>query len=255
MNNNEVFNSNGLVRDYLSHDYFSAAEKKILQFVTREESCRTMLDLGVGGGRTTKFFAPFFDDYTGIDYSPNMIEACRSRFSEKPYRFMVDDATMLNNLCDNTFDFILFSFNGIDCVGLQQRHLVLQQVKRVARNNAWFAFSTHNTNNLKKLYSYQFPRNPLKYPREMHRLNKIKQHNQPYKEIAMLDRVVINDVESDSILEIVYTKPQKQFMELKETGFVDIKILDKIGKDIAYENLTDTFPDDPWLTFLCRIIK
>lgn len=38
----------------------------------------TMLDIGVGAGQTTPYFAQSVKEYIGIDYSSQMIQACRS---------------------------------------------------------------------------------------------------------------------------------------------------------------------------------
>src|SRR2546430_7085903 len=77
-----------------------------------------MLDIGVGRGRTTAHFGSLVKEYTGIDYSPRMIEACRQqfRYAKVPFRFEVGDARDLHVFGDGVFDFILFSFNGLDAM-------------------------------------------------------------------------------------------------------------------------------------------
>ena len=73
-----------------------------------------MLDIGVGGGRTTLHFAPLVKEYVGIDYSQNMIKACQERFAQ--VSFQTADARSMGIFKDSTFDFILFSYNGIDYI-------------------------------------------------------------------------------------------------------------------------------------------
>src|SRR5476649_1848663 len=70
-----------------------------------------VLDLGVGAGRTTAILAPFSRNYLGVDYSEQMIEAARRKFPE--HRFAVMDAADMSSLISETFDVIVFSFNGI----------------------------------------------------------------------------------------------------------------------------------------------
>ena len=41
---------------------------------------KAMIDIGVGGGRTTHHFAPRVGRYLGIDYSTEIIKACELRF-------------------------------------------------------------------------------------------------------------------------------------------------------------------------------
>jgi ubiquinone/menaquinone biosynthesis C-methylase UbiE len=62
-----------------------------------------MLDIGVGGGRTTKYFFPLAKEYVGIDYSPEMIQACKKKFPE--LRFEVADVRNLSLFGDGHFDF------------------------------------------------------------------------------------------------------------------------------------------------------
>ena len=41
-----------------------------------------MLDIGVGTGRTSRYFASNFNQYHGIDYSSAMIDFCRKKFKK-----------------------------------------------------------------------------------------------------------------------------------------------------------------------------
>jgi SAM-dependent methyltransferase len=56
------------------------------------------------------------------------------------------DARDLAAFPDASFKFVLFSFNGIDCMPYEERSKVLQAVYRVLEPGAYFAFSTHNLN-------------------------------------------------------------------------------------------------------------
>ena len=39
-----------------------------------------VLDLGVGGGRTTAFLSSRAGAYVGLDYAPTMVKICRLKF-------------------------------------------------------------------------------------------------------------------------------------------------------------------------------
>ncbi len=74
-----------------------------------------MLDIGIGAGRTTAHFAPLAGEYVGVDYGAAFVEHCREVFGEsESVRFSVADAREFDTLGLGRFDFILFSFNGID---------------------------------------------------------------------------------------------------------------------------------------------
>ena len=91
-----------------------------------------MLDLGVGTGRTTYTFAKVTREYVGIDYVPAMIKKCIQKFGQSPsIRFLVCDARDLSIFSDNSFDFVLFSWCGIDAASHAGRKRILAEVRRV----------------------------------------------------------------------------------------------------------------------------
>ena len=58
----------------------------------------TVLELGVGGGRTAGPLAKIAGQYIGIDYSQAMVEACRARYPLLEFRH--GDATDLSQFED-----------------------------------------------------------------------------------------------------------------------------------------------------------
>lgn len=109
----------------------------------RDELARArLLDLGVGGGRTAVVLAPLVGHYVGVDYAPELVEAARRRCPGVDLR--VGDARALAGLDDASFDVVLFSFNGIDTVGHDDRRAVLAEVHRVLVPGGLFLFSAHN---------------------------------------------------------------------------------------------------------------
>jgi SAM-dependent methyltransferase len=101
-----------------------------------------VLDIGVGGGRTVGLLALLTDHYIGVDYSPEMVAACRARYPTKDFR--VVDARDMSRFEDGSFEFVFFSHNGIDTVGEQDRKRIYQEVHRVLTEDGLFAFSTLN---------------------------------------------------------------------------------------------------------------
>ena len=62
-----------------------------------------------------------------------MVEVCRARYPA--FAFRQGDATNMVSLGDASFDFVLFSFNGIDTMPHAQRLQVLAEVRRVLRDD------------------------------------------------------------------------------------------------------------------------
>jgi SAM-dependent methyltransferase len=102
-----------------------------------------VLDVGVGGGRTTAYLSARAERYLGVDYSAKMVEACRKRFPR--LEFMVADATNLATIADDSFDCAVFAFNGIDYIPSDEARIAcLRELRRVTRPGGCIIFSTHN---------------------------------------------------------------------------------------------------------------
>jgi SAM-dependent methyltransferase len=102
-----------------------------------------VLDLGVGGGRTTPFLSATAARYVGVDYVASMVEACRRRFPQLD--FITADARHMPVFADGEFDSVVFSFNGIDTMGTDaDRARCLKEIARVLRPKGRFIFSSHN---------------------------------------------------------------------------------------------------------------
>ncbi len=146
------------VTDYASRCELQAPEESILGELRDTLTHARMLDIGVGGGRTTLHFSPLVREYVGVDSSENMIAACRQRFPADPdrVRFKVLHAQDLSAFADSYFDFVLFSYNGIDNLGHQERLRAIHEVHRVTKTDAAFAFSSHNLLSLRLAFRQQF---------------------------------------------------------------------------------------------------
>lgn len=100
----------------------------------------TILDIGVGAGRTTGPLAALFRCYTGIDYSPALIEQARKNFPEQ--HFVAMDARQLGSQIK--YDCVMFSYNGIDYVSYEDRIGLFNTLFRVLNPGGFFIYSTHN---------------------------------------------------------------------------------------------------------------
>lgn len=106
-----------------------------------------VLDLGVGGGRTTQFLSKRASRYVGVDYSAEMVASCRKQFPSLEFHHL--DAAQMTELADASFDAIVFPFNGMDYLyPAQRRQRCLSECARLLRNGGSFVFSIHNARNL-----------------------------------------------------------------------------------------------------------
>ena len=117
-------------------------EQAAIDYVAREARSRPLLDIGVGGGRTTPLLKAISTDYVGIDYTEAMVQACRRQHPDTRIEHM--DARDLSGFADSQFALAMFSFNGIDAIDYADRRTVLREVHRVLQDGGRFLFSAHN---------------------------------------------------------------------------------------------------------------
>ena len=126
---------------YAGLNYLTGCEK--LLFRTYIQPGMSVLDLGVGGGRTTSCLSRVASRYVGVDYSEAMIRACRRKFPD--LNFLLADASDLSAFEDASFDAVVFSYNGLDCVVPDKKRLrCLRECWRVLRPDGVLIFSSHN---------------------------------------------------------------------------------------------------------------
>ena len=140
VSNKRVWKSAQAVARYQQqlHQGLTPAEKRC---ISKTAANGTTLDIGVGTGRTTAVIGRKFKTYIGIDYSSEMINQAQRNFPDMDLRVM--DARNLQ-FPRNSFDTILFPFNGIDCVDYDGRRKIISEVRRIIKPGGLFYYSTHN---------------------------------------------------------------------------------------------------------------
>ncbi len=137
------------VVDYYANRHGLDTAEKTLVDRYLKQGART-LDLGVGAGRTTPYLSDRSSQYVGVDYSYEMLHACRKRFPG--LNFVQADASDLDMFVDNSFDTVLFSFNGIGFIESDaRRYSFLTHCRRILAVDGRLIFSCHNAD-------YLFPR-------------------------------------------------------------------------------------------------
>lgn len=141
-NNSALYNE--YIHEYTDYKLYPAEHIIIGRFQEKWSDFR-MLDIGIGTGRTTHSFAPLTKQYTGIDYAENMLNQCQKIL---PLTNSSDlfhcDARDLSRFYDQSFDFVMFSLNGIDSVDHSDRIKILAEVRKVISQDGHFFFSTHS---------------------------------------------------------------------------------------------------------------
>lgn len=256
--NKETYAKSNIVWHYTQLNLLQPAEKTILDLLQDQLSTMKMLDIGIGGGRTTKHFAPLVEEYIGIDYSAEMIAACQQRFtaSSDNMSLEVADARDMDCFADNSFDLILFSFNGIDYVDHCDRLKILQEVKRVGKPGCYFFFSSHNLQSIANEFDYkkQLSLNPFKtyVNLAMFALLRLFNFSITRKKIRTADYLIIRDESHNFRLQTYYIQPKVQIKQLAN-HFTNIEIYSwQTGQKIL-DSSDRCISSDMWLYYLCNI--
>jgi ubiquinone/menaquinone biosynthesis C-methylase UbiE len=257
--NQKTYAANSIVQHYKNLNQLQPAEQMLLERLQSIANPIKMLDIGVGAGRTTKHFQPKVAQYIGIDNSPEMIAACRSRFPQlPPDTFDTCDARDLSRYPDNSFDLLLFSFNGIDYVSHDDRHLIFQELHRIGKPDALLFFSSHNLQGFDRLIDLksQLSFNPLTTYSNLVILSLLRFLNRPYNpnQLKQLPHAILKDESHNFRLDTYYIRPSAQVIQLKP-HFDNIQVY-------SWRNTTELITErdrasntDMWLYYQCTIKK
>lgn len=226
--NMKIMTTASVVSQYARPSGLSPAEQATLDRVAPLAQGKPILDIGVGGGRTVEALRSISQDYLGIDYSQEMVDACRSRFPDARFEFA--DARALSAVADESIFLAVFSCNGIGMVSHADRLQILREVLRVLQPGGIFVFSTHNRNSPEFRRGFQFPQfqwtlHPVRAlvrsarfaGQTLLRLRNRRQFR-PH-EIHAPDYSVINDVCHHYGTMLYYVSLERQRRQLEDAGF------------------------------------
>ena len=257
MTNQATFETEGIVKLYASAEQLQKPEETILSILGDRLKNMAMLDLGVGGGRTTAHFAHRVHEYVAVDYAHNMIEACKRKFPALAAHqaFKVCDARSMPMFTDRAFDFILFSFNGLDYLSHEDRIKALREIKRLGKPGGYFCFSSHNLNSdIEHSCRIAWTPNPVKLAYRVGRYGLFKLVTRNVKAVRRRsDFAVINDGAHHFRSRTYYIKPQAQIDQLTGLGFTNIRLFSlSDGRELTDRSAMATSTDS-WLYYLCGI--
>lgn len=229
--NKDTFNKT--VDYYASEFYLDPAELQLLHMFRGRWHQMKMIDIGIGAGRTSAFFANVVNRYVGIDYAERMVEVARVRIGESAtVALQLGDVRDLSVFNDNSFDVALFSFNGIDSMNHQDRKASLEQVHRKLRKGGFYFFSSHCLLFLpvskRKLVESENSEAPNWNNLSLDKAKEFLKRNKGVDDEEVLERgwALLNDLTHHKFY---YVTPEKQIEQLKECGFELQAAYDKEG--------------------------
>jgi ubiquinone/menaquinone biosynthesis C-methylase UbiE len=243
----DYYEREDIARIYGQRGDLLPAERALVELHRERIAGQRVLDLGCGGGRTAPCLHALAAEYVGIDFSARMIEICRARYPE--FAFEQADATNLTSFGEASFDFVLFSYNGIDTMPHAPRLKVLAEVRRVLRDDGWFAFSSHNIDyrNIVVAFDRSAPVTPeglrrnFKYLRSYLRVRRYQVRTTEY--------ALLSDPRAGRQQLTYFISKANQIVQLGTAGFVDTEILSWDGRRVAADE-----PDRHSMAFyyICR---
>lgn len=246
-----------VIDHYAKNESLQKPEQTIFDILKPKLVEMKMMDVGVGGGRTTVYFAPEVKSYSAFDYSEGMIERCKEKFAGRfpEAKFFVGDATNLSEFADGSFDFILFSFNGIDYMPIASRKKFLGEARRLLKPGGYFCFSTHNLAKLKQLTlasAFQFRLNVFAMMGKVSERMKVRKLNAAqFASLDKSDYVFINDATHGYGLEQCFIRTSFQLNLLREAGFKTVRGFSvETGKEFANDQELCA-SEESWNYYLC----
>ncbi|MCG9478652.1 MAG: class I SAM-dependent methyltransferase [Actinomycetia bacterium] len=259
-----IYNSIDIARDYGSRDYIEAPELALLKEVEGSLAGARMLDMGVGGGRTTKYFGPRAGQYIGADYAPNMVEICRAKYPQ--YDFYECDVRDMKIFADGSFDFVLFSYNGLDSFSHSDRMVALEEINRVLSKTGRFAFSSHNLywRRLTDLFRLKIRDmdgqttmggRMVHYSRQIYKNLRLSYLNRSLimesfiRQLRQNERGSLYDNSLNGRASVYYVGRDEQIRQLKAAGFSGI---DTFARSGSCTSSPQELNRGAWIYYLCR---
>jgi SAM-dependent methyltransferase len=254
--NRRTYRSRGAVRQFAAASgWLEPGERLAIQRVAATSRDAAILDIGIGGGRTTPLLTSISRNYIGVDYTPCMIEIARRRFPGICFQEM--DARSLR-FADGSFQLVMFSYNGIDSVDPAGRIEILRQVHRVLRPGGYFVFSSLNRDGPAWGASWPdwsvFREAGLSPPRlanavgkfALGGINRLRTHPSCIGRPAAIGLISAHNFG----LLVVFTSLGGQLLQLKECGFQVEAVFEPSGRQVAPDGSEAT--EAPWCHFVAR---
>ena len=226
-------------------------EVEIIRRLRPEWKDMVMLDIGVGHGRTSVYFAPVVKRYDAIDHVPCMVAVAAADLDDLKdcQNILEGDAARMKGTSDGFYDFILFSAVGIDESSPEERLKVLREVRRIAREGAVFFFSSRNLQSL----TIKTGRGALDFLRRWRRRLLMSVANENLYRSSGLESVYLFDEKGGYRLPVYFGTPKEQVRVLKDLGFHDVRVFStRTGLEVRDWRRWDKLTDES-LYYLCRV--
>lgn len=229
--NQQLYSTPGVHRAYLSEVLEPSETASLLRYQPHFAG-KSVLDIGVGAGRTTRYLAPLAARYEAIDYSPDMISYMRQAMPE--ISSQLGDFRDMNMFGNGTFDFVFATNNVLDNFSHEDRFKALREAHRILRPGGMLVLSSHNLR-YTKAYSdpeMEWSAHPIRLARNMLTFFTSYRNNLRVRGLRQThsDYALLNDCGHQYAIIHYYAAPEIVVSQLRSTGFEISNIFDKQGQ-------------------------
>jgi SAM-dependent methyltransferase len=229
-----------VVRNYVNSIELFPAERRLMgQYKSQFRG--DVLDIAIGGGRTTRALLPHSKSYIGIDYAAGMVEAAKAEFPQADLRCL-DMRQVPAALSRERFDAILISFNGIDYISWEERNTLLGSLHGMLHPGGALVFSTHDLAAAETESRFRIRsdlqlrpgllvRQPSEFVRRLIKMPvwcalALRNRRRMRKQVAFFDGYAyLNDSGENFGLLTTYTATDLQVNVLEDAGYKHIEVL------------------------------
>mgnify|MGYP000923712581 CR=1 FL=1 len=234
--NRRTYSYAAIMRLYTDEKWLPSEASVLLDYGGEIVSKR-VLELGAGSGRIASVLQNRAAYYCATDINPDMISTlCAVHLN---INAKVADARYLGEFQDGSFDTVIFSFNGIDCLPFQDRPKALSEIYRVLSVGGIFIHSTHNVahahlaSNAPSLFN-----SGNSIVESLHR--KWNRFRLSRFEFFSPEYAIVNDRALNHGLLNVYIKPDIHFAQMSEVGFSIEAVYERDGRKLQnWSQITD----------------
>lgn len=232
--NADMFRERNVVEFFANAPIKPAEVVLFLSFISAFQG-KSVLDLGVGAGRTTQYLSRFAGRYVGVDCSREMLSHCASRFPDAELVFA--DIRNLSVLGSDKFDFILASCMVVDGFSHTDREALLRDTRDRLAPEGVFAFSAHNRAHFRSSHGPKLAmsRNPVtqirfiwEYLISMRNHRRMKPFEERHETYALL-----NDTSFSWKGMVYHIDRAAQEIQLRDAGFTIFTVLDTSGNALG----------------------
>jgi SAM-dependent methyltransferase len=248
----EVWRRSDIVDYYATTSELAPGERALFERFRGDIAGKSVLDIGIGTGRTTPYLMARAAEYIGVDYSPEMID--KAKQLHPGANLFECDARDLSRFGADHFDCVVFSFNGIDSVSDADRHVVLKQVLAALRVGGLFLFSSHNLASARvsaySLKNLPFSANPIRFVRSCrYYLKGVLNHlrARPH-EVHTPDYALLTERATHYRYLNYHVSKALQVEQLESAGFSGVELFDEEGQPTGVQR----DDRDRWIHYIAR---